>query len=84
MLNNEYNDSVSRNIHREKALKFIASSNLELNREYNLGTQLLTPRGFARLRIEDESVGCRRSSSGFPKSERSALSVRTTKQLLVD
>ena len=52
MLNNEYNDSVPRNYtytmdtnSRESSIKFIASSNLELNREYELGIQLLNVSG---------------------------------------
>lgn len=36
---------------REKALKFIASSNLELNREYELGIQLFQ----GLIRVDDES-----------------------------
>ena len=39
MLNNEDNDFLPLEIHREQALKFIASSILELSRTYDFGAQ---------------------------------------------
>lgn len=39
MLNNRDNDFLPPEIHREQALKFIASSILELSRTYDFGAQ---------------------------------------------
>lgn len=41
MLNNRDNDFLPPEIHREQALKFIASSILELSRAYDFGAQRL-------------------------------------------